>query len=76
MVTEWINGHMPNEREFSSIGFIADLTTKLKTLHSLKCCKHFNPFNEIKESLVLLRDLSSHLNHHMFQSEFQAFHRT
>ena len=53
MVTEWINGHMPNEREFSSIGFIADLTTKLKTLHSLKCCKHFNPFNEIKKSLLL-----------------------
>lgn len=61
MATEWINGHMPNEKEFSSLGFITDLSPKLKSLHSLKAYKSFNPFYEIRKSLSRCKKYDLHL---------------
>ncbi|WP_294344606.1 choline/ethanolamine kinase family protein [uncultured Clostridium sp.] len=49
MITEWINGRMPTEKESNSAAFINILIKKLHKLHKLTSTNIFNPFVEIRK---------------------------
>lgn len=49
MITEWINGRMPTEKESNSEAFINILIKKLHKLHKLTSTNIFNPFVEIRK---------------------------
>lgn len=56
LLTDWIDGRMPTEKESNSEPFITLLTKKLKTLHSLTSTNVFNPFVEIRKIIFSNKD--------------------
>jgi thiamine kinase-like enzyme len=55
MVTPWIYGSMPTEGESNSKYIIKKLIMKLKSFHQLESNIMFNPFNEIRNRIVLCK---------------------
>lgn len=56
MVTEWVNGRMPTEKESNSETFITVLIKRLKNLHNLTSTNVFNPFVEIRKIIFSNKD--------------------
>lgn len=56
LLTDWIDGRMPTEKESNSEPFITLLIKKLKTLHSLTSTNVFNPFVEIRKIIFSNKD--------------------
>lgn len=61
MVSSWIHGNMPSLTDFSSIKFLHRLSDSLKSFHSLKCEKCFNPFEHIRKRITICKNLNLHL---------------
>lgn len=61
MVSSWIHGNMPSLTDFSSTNFLHKLSVSLKSLHSLKCEKYFNPFDHIRKRITICKNLNIHL---------------
>ena len=56
LLTDWIDGRMPTEKESNSETFITVLTKKLKILHNLTSTNVFNPFVEIRKIIFSNKD--------------------
>ena len=61
MVSSWIHGNMPSLTDFSSPIFLKKLSNSLKSFHSLKCEKYFNPFEHIRKRITICKNLDLHL---------------
>ena len=55
MVSPWIYGNMPSEKDFESFKFIDLVTANLKRLHSLTCDVEFQLYSLIEERIKLCR---------------------
>lgn len=55
MVSPWIQGNMPSEKDFESFKFIDLVTFNLKKLHSLTCDVEFQLYFHIEERIKLCR---------------------
>ena len=58
MVSSWIHGNMPSLTDFSSTKFLHKLSDSLKSFHSLKCEKYFNPFEHIRKRITICKNLN------------------
>lgn len=61
ILSEWIDGRLILEDEFSSYSFIYKLVEKLKTLHTLKSSHKFNHFYEIHHNINSCKSLDIEL---------------
>lgn len=56
MITHWINGIMPTEKQSNSRYIIKNLILKTKSLHQLEHDFYFNPFNEIRNKIKICNE--------------------